>query len=363
MNSYLPYTTPFPPQRDHYTLPPDWEMKMDPFTGWPFFVDHRRRATTWNDPRFSSFYPELETGHTGPSWYGPPLAAPSRGIWSPAAPRARVRVSPLSNSLPPRDSLHHHQPPERHHGRPPTACATGRPAGSAKRLHQSKPDAPTQQSPPPPTEGLSRASTSHTVSPGRADSEESSQARTTPRQTDAPLERSPPAERLSSRESDSHGVSRDSDEGSRQRVASPQSAQLVSAGTGTDAQQPALPQGTDQQREEPSVVEQQVPPAASERSSVAHAPPAAEAVSSGQVEEKLAAVARVKERLDELHLRIESFSGLKASKERVYLEESLMSLMLELDAIEAAGSSQVRAARKAAVKAIQGLLGILETKA
>ncbi|XP_070608702.1 BAG family molecular chaperone regulator 3 isoform X2 [Erythrolamprus reginae] len=32
-------------------LPPGWEVKIDPQTGWPFFVDHNNRTTTWNDPR------------------------------------------------------------------------------------------------------------------------------------------------------------------------------------------------------------------------------------------------------------------------------------------------------------------------
>ncbi|KAG9492900.1 hypothetical protein GDO78_001059 [Eleutherodactylus coqui] len=32
-------------------LPPGWEMKLDPHTGWPFFVDHNNRTTTWSDPR------------------------------------------------------------------------------------------------------------------------------------------------------------------------------------------------------------------------------------------------------------------------------------------------------------------------
>ncbi|NP_001139856.1 BAG family molecular chaperone regulator 3 [Salmo salar] len=32
-------------------LPPGWEIKIDPQTGWPFFVDHINRTTSWNDPR------------------------------------------------------------------------------------------------------------------------------------------------------------------------------------------------------------------------------------------------------------------------------------------------------------------------
>ncbi|KAK5882088.1 hypothetical protein CesoFtcFv8_020711 [Champsocephalus esox] len=36
---------------DSDPLPLGWEVKIDPQTGWPFFVDHHNRTTTWNDPR------------------------------------------------------------------------------------------------------------------------------------------------------------------------------------------------------------------------------------------------------------------------------------------------------------------------
>lgn len=36
---------------DSEPLPLGWEVKIDPHTGWPFFVDHNNRTTTWNDPR------------------------------------------------------------------------------------------------------------------------------------------------------------------------------------------------------------------------------------------------------------------------------------------------------------------------
>ena len=32
-------------------LPSYWEMKIDPGSGKPFFIDHRNRVTTWQDPR------------------------------------------------------------------------------------------------------------------------------------------------------------------------------------------------------------------------------------------------------------------------------------------------------------------------
>jgi len=40
-----------PGQADSDALPLGWEVKIDPQTGWPFFVDHNNHTTTWNDPR------------------------------------------------------------------------------------------------------------------------------------------------------------------------------------------------------------------------------------------------------------------------------------------------------------------------
>lgn len=48
--------SPPPPQMEGSAepLPPGWEIKIDPQTGWPFFVDHNSRTTTWSDPRLRS---------------------------------------------------------------------------------------------------------------------------------------------------------------------------------------------------------------------------------------------------------------------------------------------------------------------
>jgi len=35
-------------------LPEGWEMLYDTGTGWPYFVDHNTRRTTWQDPRQGS---------------------------------------------------------------------------------------------------------------------------------------------------------------------------------------------------------------------------------------------------------------------------------------------------------------------
>ncbi|XP_067565337.1 BAG family molecular chaperone regulator 3 isoform X1 [Pseudorca crassidens] len=56
---------------DRDPLPPGWEIKIDPQTGWPFFVDHNSRTTTWNDPRVPPEVPkETASSANGPSREG-----------------------------------------------------------------------------------------------------------------------------------------------------------------------------------------------------------------------------------------------------------------------------------------------------
>ncbi|XP_024411308.1 BAG family molecular chaperone regulator 3 isoform X1 [Desmodus rotundus] len=56
---------------DRDPLPPGWEIKIDPQTGWPFFVDHNSRTTTWNDPRVPPEGPkETPSSANGPSREG-----------------------------------------------------------------------------------------------------------------------------------------------------------------------------------------------------------------------------------------------------------------------------------------------------
>ncbi|KAM8924756.1 BAG family molecular chaperone regulator 3 [Pelodytes ibericus] len=53
------------PNNDH--LPPGWEIKLDPQTGWPFFVDHNNRTTTWSDPRLQDTGKMNQSLANGPS--------------------------------------------------------------------------------------------------------------------------------------------------------------------------------------------------------------------------------------------------------------------------------------------------------
>ncbi|NXK39584.1 BAG3 regulator, partial [Piprites chloris] len=61
--------SPPPPQMEGSAepLPPGWEIKIDPQTGWPFFVDHNSRTTTWSDPRLRAAPQEGQSSANGPS--------------------------------------------------------------------------------------------------------------------------------------------------------------------------------------------------------------------------------------------------------------------------------------------------------
>ncbi|NXM39975.1 BAG3 regulator, partial [Gymnorhina tibicen] len=73
--------TPPPPQMEGSAepLPPGWEIKIDPQTGWPFFVDHNSRTTTWSDPRLRAAPQEGQSSANGPSCNSPKQPAAREG--------------------------------------------------------------------------------------------------------------------------------------------------------------------------------------------------------------------------------------------------------------------------------------------
>ncbi|XP_004625681.1 BAG family molecular chaperone regulator 3 isoform X1 [Octodon degus] len=79
---------------DRDPLPPGWEIKIDPQTGWPFFVDHNSRTTTWNDPRVSPEGPkETVSSANGPSREGSRLLPTREG--HPVYPQLRPGYIPI----------------------------------------------------------------------------------------------------------------------------------------------------------------------------------------------------------------------------------------------------------------------------
>ena len=65
----------------------------------------------------------------------------------------------------------------------------------------------------------------------------------------------------------------------------------------------------------------------------------------------------------ELEGRVVAYNGVLHSKEYIYIEESLVAILLQLDKVDANGNQEIRKARKSAVCKIQQLLTNLESKA
>ncbi|XP_069608754.1 BAG family molecular chaperone regulator 3 [Ranitomeya imitator] len=88
-------------------LPPGWDMKLDPHTGWPFFVDHNNRTTTWCDPRDREKV--AQTWSNGPS----PEAPTCGNLYYPQLRPGYIPI-PIQHEDP-----ESRQPPPLLHGHPP----------------------------------------------------------------------------------------------------------------------------------------------------------------------------------------------------------------------------------------------------
>lgn len=81
MSSSVNDTSPSP-------LPPGWEAKLDPRTGWMYFIDHNTQTTSWEDPRKS-----------GQGARGSPSATPSPTVsQGTAIPVNHNRCSPVQSA-------------------------------------------------------------------------------------------------------------------------------------------------------------------------------------------------------------------------------------------------------------------------
>ena len=74
-------------------------------------------------------------------------------------------------------------------------------------------------------------------------------------------------------------------------------------------------------------------------------------------------IGEIMEKSIDLEKRVLSYNGTVGTKDYVFLEESLMAILLLLDKVETHGNSEIRRVRKSAVCKIQQLLATLENKA
>ena len=74
-------------------------------------------------------------------------------------------------------------------------------------------------------------------------------------------------------------------------------------------------------------------------------------------------IADIMKKTVELQEKISAYDGVPATKDYIYIEESLVAVLLQLDKIEANGNVDIRKARKSAVCQVQQMLTDLENKA
>lgn len=84
--------------------------------------------------------------------------------------------------------------------------------------------------------------------------------------------------------------------------------------------------------------------------------------STSELSPEIKKINKIVEQIVELESSVSTFEGARGSKQYVFIEESLVSLLLQLDNVETNGNIDIRKARKSAVCQIQQLLSDLEDK-
>jgi len=261
-------------------------MKIDPVTGWPFFVDHGSRRTTWDDPRYE----------TGPR---PSASASFRNYPSNPYPGEPKKCHEITNFLPTYPSSAHHSSYER---KPAPLLAEntlseqfGYPSRNAVRTQTELGNIR------PLTMENSVGKSSNPTSTLQKESHEYS----TPDKRYSP--------KLGVEEDITVHNTTGAQNNTNLKITSPQSY-TVSEGS--------------------------------------------ELVSS--------AIKRIEEIMNksiELEERVSSYCGMVGTKDYIFIEESLMTILLLLDKVETHGNLEIRKVRKSAVCKVQELLTTLENKA
>ena len=300
-------------------LPDNWEMKMDPLTGWPFFVDHLGGRTTWNDPRWDSFIRSPYKHPTYPYQSSPFDVDRIPSFTSPAYPWSMMTRTP-SASL--RGAGRKSPPPNQR-----------RQSSQVQQLETKD----TYTTP------LSQSSLPHdgqnTVNHSPLASEVSEQKPSTQAHS---VEACQPVMHATVDASTRSECPREEEKGEEVR------RDVEGVGDETTMANPTLDQSADNLGLEPAdefmaAGDEMTPQEVKEMA--------------GQIEAVCVKVEGLRERVQ--RCRREDRGG----REKVFLEETLMGCMLQLDSVRTNGNPELRAARKSAVNNIQTLLDTLEASA
>ncbi|XP_011403287.1 PREDICTED: BAG family molecular chaperone regulator 3-like [Amphimedon queenslandica] len=330
-------------------LPPNWEMKMDLFTGWPFFVDHPNRRTTWLDPRYDPGVLRSSRGyHPSNHWcngmpnshtMGYPYADPYYANPYSSDP---YHVSPFGY-----DTLRSGYPLKKSGPLNPHTPRRGKsqPSVATKQNIETKPSVPDRHSSPHP----STSSTPLSPPPSRDVLRATS---TSPSSENKPSVTEPivpaVAVETAGTESGADPVVKDNDApapAEMDNVSEVHDNVKEEAGDKSDEavdnmQEEAGDESDDVTMEDDSVL------------------------SEDDIKAKLELIDSISaEATANLKSRIESFQGTSSSKEYLYISETLLSIILKLDSVSTDGNERIRNHRKGTIVSIQDMLRELEERA
>lgn len=284
-------------------LPPNIEMKIDPATGWPFFVDHATRTTSWNDPRYN-YYNQAPHG------------------------------APYATQQP---NQHHQQQYPQPTYRYPNST--------------NPPDQQPRSAPTGPNQAQTAASSTTAIQnyPGMQQP---------PQQHNNMYPQMP----YPSQPQPTHPSA--SPYPSQPQPTCPSASPYPSQPQPTHPS--ASPYPSQSQPTHPSASPYLSQPQPTHPSAPASAPLPAQAPGNGtpnHIDPRMQKISDIGSGLETLQEEVSRFQGVKGSKEFLALEEKLTCQILDLDAIDTGGDKQIRAARKNTVEYIQSLLHALDSAA
>lgn len=263
-------------------LPPYWEMKIDPRTGWPFFVDHGSRKTTWDDPRYYEPVPHTSASASFQNYPGNPY------------PSKQERCHETTNFLP------NHSPNVHFDRRTPVPENTL-----------------TEQSgyPGARTRSIERGNIQPLTIESRAGYHISNSTLTM------------------QKENTQEGITTDKNYLPKQSGECSTAMASTTGVQGHGSLRTADPQDF-------TINEQ-----------------------SKLLYPEIKQIGEIMQKSIDLEQKVLSYNGTVGTKDYIFLEESLMTILLLLDKVETHGNSEIRKVRKSAVCKIQQLLALLENKA
>ncbi|CAG5130229.1 unnamed protein product [Candidula unifasciata] len=321
-------------------LPDGWEMRYDRNSGWPFFVDHHNRNTTWNDPRIMGHYRNPDAGY---DFHSPKrvVEIPVRYAQEPESHQEEEGFRRQPSAQDRADFFQTAQPTSRargsQHSRPPSAP---RKCGNVWEI-------------PVQFVGHNKAATQH------------SEPQSSPRDSQSPVPSSQHKDKPQG--PISIPIVHETNKPAPPHETSHPAKAVTNQGT---KKHKKTNQGTKKHENPPAASPKPDVPTPQDSSKSESAPPTSEHKEPEQTQpapslegKAFEIINGVMKEVKELEERVNSFKGVKADKEYRYLEEMLTRSLIKLDSVEPGSNDSVRQARRQAVRYIEAAVNLLELKA